>query len=498
MKIVSAQQIKNADAYTIKNEPITSLNLMERAAERLTERITAFFPSKEISFSIFCGIGNNGGDGLVVYRLLEKLDYKVNCYIIDFSEKRSEDFLSNLEKLKNLGLPIHEIQHWKSEELSLNEVIIDAVLGVGIDRPAKGLIADYIHFFNKEAHFTISVDVPTGMYSDQSNQLEDAIFKADLVFTFELPKLGLFLPPNENYIGALEVLSIGLSEEFIKSIKSPYILLTDELIRKFKKEIKKGSHKGTFGHLGVIAGQRGMMGAAVLSAQGAMRSGLGKCTVFSPSIGRDIIQIKCPEVLVNDQYGKDFIQICPDNLKDYDALVLGPGLGVNKETENAVKEMLQQDLPNMVIDADALNIIAKNEWLNQLKENTIITPHPGEFERLFGKTENRLEAIRKQQEYAQKHRIIIVLKGHHTTICLPSGEVFINNTGNPGMATAGVGDVLTGIIGSLLAQSYNPKEAALLGVYIHGLSGDLAAENQAHESIIASDIVANLGEGFLI
>lgn len=499
MKIISAQQIKKADEYTIFNEPISSLGLMERAASSFTENLIDYFPDKDVSFSIFCGIGNNGGDGLVIYRLLKKLGYAANCYVIEFSENKSPDFQNNIEQLNSLNFPFQRISKWNEKELELNEIIIDAVLGVGTDRPAQGVIADYIHFFNNESHFTISVDSPTGLFSDEPNSIEDAIFNADLVFTFEQPKLGFFIPPNENYIGALEVISIGLSQEFIDSLPSNYFVITDELIHEIKKPINKDSHKGSLGHLAIIAGQRGMMGAAILSSQASMRSGLGKCTVFSPNVGRDVLQMTNPEVLVNDQYGKDHIQICPDNLTQFDALAIGPGMGMHSETEKALEELfLKEELPPMILDADPLNCIAKNGWLDLLKKNTIITPHPGEFARLFGKTNNRLEAIKTQKENAEKYGIIIILKGHHTTVCLPDGRVFINNTGNPGLATAGSGDVLTGVIGSLLAQGYSPQNAALMGVYLHGLSGDLASEKQALESIIASDIIAHLSKSLTL
>jgi NAD(P)H-hydrate epimerase len=499
MKIISAQQVRQADENTIINEPISSLDLMERAAKKVIERLIDYFPDKDNSFSIFCGIGNNGGDGLVIYRLLSELGYKVNCIILEFSTKRSKDFKANYERLKNLGLPVNEIAEWGEQEIQLNEIVIDAVLGIGTDRPAQGVIANYIKFINKQPNFTISIDIPSGMYSDEPNAIEDIIFKADIVFTFEQPKLGLFLPPNENYIGALEIISIGLSPTFIESLHTPYSMITDDLIQKIRKPIENNSHKGSLGHLALIAGQRGMMGAAVLSSKSAMRSGVGKCTVFTPTIGRDVIQITNPEVLVNDMYGKDHIQICPDNLDEFNAIAIGPGIGVHSETELALEKILHQEkLPPMVLDADALNTIAQNDWIDLLPENSIITPHPGEFIRLFGSTKNRLESIRVQREKAQKHKVIIVLKGHHTSIGFPDGSVYINNTGNAGLATAGSGDVLTGIIGSLLAQGYSSKDAALFGVYLHGLSGDLAVEKTAKESLIASDIISFLSKGFSI
>lgn len=497
MKIISADQIKQADQFTIKNEPITSLDLMERAAENLTDRICYYFPSKETSFSLFCGIGNNGGDGLVIYRLLKERGYEANCYILNFSDKRSADFITNLQRLKEKEFTYIEIKEFQAENIYLKDIVIDAVLGVGMDRPAKGIIAQYIQFINHQSDlFTISVDMPTGMYSDKPNTSDDVLLRADIVFTFERSKIGLFLPPNENYVGASEIVPIGLSQEFIDDLDSLYYLVTDELILDIKNPIKNESHKGTMGHLAIIAGQRGMMGAAVLSSQAAMRSGVGKCTVYAPEIGRDTVQVSSPEVLVNDQFGKDYLAICPDELSNFNALAIGPGLGTHSETENVLDEILSRKLPNMVLDADALNIIAKNNWLDKISPNTILTPHPGEFSRLFGKSKNRLDTIEKQQKAAIEYKVIIILKGHHTTISLPSGETYVNDTGNQGMATAGSGDVLTGIIGAFLAQGYTPKDAAIYGVYIHGLSGDLAAEENALESIIASDIIQFLPKAF--
>lgn len=494
MKVVTAAQIRAADQFTIENEPISSIDLMERAAQNFTQDLIDTCPDLTKGFTIFCGIGNNGGDGLVIYRILKSYGFHVNCYVLNFSEKRSPDFLTNYRRLYELEYPVKEISEWVNEEIHPYTTIVDAVLGVGTDRPASGIIAAYIDYVNtlKDKH-VVSVDVPTGMYSDRPNEEQDAIINSDITITFELPKLGFFLSPNENYIKQIEICPIGLHADFINSLDTPYHLITDEQITDLHTPTLNGAHKGSMGHLGIIAGKRGMMGAACLSAKAAMRSGVGKCTVFVPKIGRDVLQVSCPEVLVNDDYGNDCLQHCPDELTFFNALAVGPGLGTSQATHEAIRQLLDRELPTLVLDADALNIIAEEKWLNRLPKGSVLTPHPGEFKRLFGSYPDRLTAIQLQQKHAKENELIIVLKGHHTSVALPNGKVYLNTTGNHGLATAGTGDVLTGIIAGLMAQGYTPLKAALIGVHLHGQCADKALKSRSTQSIIASDIIEQIG-----
>lgn len=491
MPILTANQIREADSFTIKNEPISSYDLMERAARNCYSEILKQHKNK--SFTIFAGIGNNGGDGLVIYRLLKENNIQANCFLVKFGKNLSDDCQKNFELLNEKGCDVTLIENEEGlNKVQFHDVVIDALLGVGTDRPLKGLLKEVVTKINLSKKHVVSVDMPTGLYSDFSNNLEDCILQADEVYTFEYPKKGLFLSPNSDFFNELRIIPIGLLKDFLSSLKLDTCYFDKNTAKKIEKNTLPSAHKGSFGHLALFSGSSGMIGASVLSAKAAMRSGLGKCTVFAPAIGRDVLQVAAPEVMVDDCCGEIFLRKLPSFDNNFDAIAIGPGIGKHKETSKFVEDFLDVVNCPLVIDADALNIIAEKNLLSKVSKNAILTPHPKEFERLFGKTKNREEAINLQRKMAEKHKIIIVLKGRFTSTALPNGELYFNSTGNEGMATAGSGDVLTGIIGSLLAQNYEPSEAAILGVYFHGLAGDNAAKSMSKKAIIASDIVEGL------
>jgi hydroxyethylthiazole kinase-like uncharacterized protein yjeF len=502
MKILSSQQIKQADSFTIENEPISSGNLMERAAQCCTNWIEERF-DKNFSFSIVCGLGNNGGDGLAIARILAQKGLQITVYIIEHSLNKSADFIENETRLKLLSLDnitIHYIS--KSSELKNlfssfhNHVIIDAIFGIGLNKPTEGLVKECIQLINNTGLPVISIDIPSGLYCDTLNKTTDTIIQANYTLTFQQPKLSFMFPEAADCIGVFSILNIGLNTDFINRTQSSFYFTTQHDVLSFLKTRPQAAHKGTFGHALIAAGSYGKMGAAVLAAKACMRSGVGLLTVHIPKSGYEILQTALPEAMaVTDS---EELYICNQlNQDKYNAIGIGPGIGTNTETQNVLKSLIQNTTVPLIIDADAINILSENKtWLAFLPGNTILTPHPKEFDRIAGSSETSEERLKKQQEFSIKNKCYIVLKGKNTSISCPNGDIHFNSTGNPGMATGGSGDVLTGIITSLVAQNYNALQACILGVYIHGMAGDFAAIELSQESMIASDIINNLSKSF--
>lgn len=495
MKILTAQQIKQADEFTIKNEPISSIDLMERAATRCVEWLKNKYNTDK-SFAIFCGVGNNGDDGLVIARLLAEKKYDVKVFVVEFSKNYSPDFIINLEKLKKTGIELVTLSekevHFK---IALNSIVIDAIFGSGLNKPIDGFVAEIIHQMN--THEIVSIDIPSGLFCEdnQNNNLKN-IVNANYTLTFEQPKLAMMFPQNNIFCGECIVLPIGLHPDFIKKVETPYFFTTKQDVKRLVLPRQKFSHKGTYGHALLIAGSLGKMGAAILSSKACLRSGVGLLTVHVPTVGLPILQTAVPEAMCSvDEETNYFTAI--KNTEIYQAIGIGPGIGLEKQTQNALKLLIQNvDFP-LVLDADALNILSENKtWLAFLPNNSILTPHPKEFERLVGKWSNDEDRLKLQIDFSAKNNVIVVLKGAYTSISTPLGKVHFNSSGNPGMATAGAGDVLTGIIASLLAQGYLPEDAAILGVYLHGVAGDLAKEQVGEVSMIASDIIDQLPNAY--
>ena len=493
MKLIKGNDFKHWDLYTMENEPIISIDLMERASEAFVNRFLEQYFNQEIYVDIICGRGNNGGDGLAIARILRSLFYDVNVYILDYLQEPTSDFIVNLNRLERLGdVPIHHVMD-RQPELRKDSVIIDAILGTGINKQVAGLLEDCIHYINSLPNDIVSVDMPSGLPTD--GICIGTAIHSTLVITFQLPKLSFFLRENDPFCSKWDVVDIGLLTGFLGTIDNDNYLIDEALIRKIHKARSKHSHKGTYGHALIVAGSEGKIGAAILSTEACLRAGAGLVTTCVPECGREIIHETIPEAMVLSKGYNCFNGIIED-LDNY-TIGLGPGLGTHEKTIHSLELLFENVSSPMVVDADGLNILAyRKEFLMNLPKGSILTPHYKEFQRLFGEVSSEMEMINNASEVAQKYGWIIVLKGAFSRIVTSEGAHYINTTGNPGMATAGSGDVLTGIITGLLAQGYNSVEAAVLGVYIHGLAGNLAIKRQSVESLIARDLIRNLGKAF--
>jgi len=498
MRLFRCDQIKQIDDYTIKEEPVASKDLMERAAGQVLRWFLSRFERSRRIF-VFAGPGNNGGDGLALARLLESNRYDTSVYYIAFSEKTSDDWKINYARLKSeTKVPFNYLN--SSDQfpiISSGDIIIDAVFGSGLTHMAEGLAGDIIKLINQSDATVISIDIPSGMFGeDNTKNNYDNIISADFTLSFQFPKIAFMFAENAGYLGEWTVLPIRLSEKAIRNTISSFFLSEKSDVAPILKKRNKFDHKGTFGHGLLCAGSSGKMGAAVLGAGAALRTGIGLITCHIPSSGITIVQTAMPEAMVESD--KNEMHLSEIGKADsYSAIGIGPGIGTDPESQKALNKLLTECKKPLVIDADALNIISLNkDWLSLIPAGTILTPHPGEFERLAGKTGNSFLRLKRQIELSEKFKCIIVLKGAHTSITTPDGNTFFNSTGNPGMATAGSGDVLTGMLLSLLAQGYTPENAAVLGVYLHGLAGDIASEESCYESIIASDIIKSIGKAF--
>ena len=496
MKIFTAEQIRQLDAYTIENEPIASIDLMERAALAFTYWFTEQFPETGSPIHIFCGPGNNGGDGLAIARMLHHRFYDTTVYRCRIGSSTSEDFDVNLGRLPaHGGVPVHDIEkNGRFPELSQGAILIDGIFGSGLNRPVEGFWAELLEHLNQQAATRVAIDIPSGLFADQPT--EGATFHADYTFSFETPKVAFFFPENQQRVGSWTARSIGLHPSAIEATPTPYHFANQAFIQPLLKPRSQYDHKGTFGHALLLAGSYGKMGAAVLSSRACLRAGAGLVSVHVPKCGYEIIQASVSEAMANIDRHQFLFSEAPE-LEGYAAIGIGCGLGQKKVTRKALLGLLKKARQPLVIDADALNILGKHQkWQQYIPKGSILTPHPKEFERLFGKTSNGFERNELQRKKARELGIHIVLKGAHTCIAAPDGTCFFNSTGNPGMATAGSGDVLTGIITGILGQGYAPMEAALLGVFLHGLAGDLAAEELGQEAMIAGDITKKLGAAF--
>jgi NAD(P)H-hydrate epimerase len=496
MKIFSAAQIRACDAYTVHSSGISSTDLMERAASKCADWITAHF-SKESLFVVLCGTGNNGGDGLALTRILHHAGYGVKAFQLAISETMTRDCAINWQRLNDLDASLLDKVAADTfiTDIPENIIIIDAIFGTGLNRPLDGWTAQFINQINQLPNRRLSIDIPSGMPADTLPQDGAAIFNPGDTLSFQFYKRSFLHPETGRYAGNIHLLDIGLDPSFIRGTQTNYQIVDKETIAAFYHPREPFSHKGTFGLALLIGGSYGMMGAISLSIRGALRAGAGKVKSLVPECGYSIIQSLAPEAMCITS-GKNDIEAIA-GWETVDAVGIGPGMEKNKATIAAVEAFLEQYKEPLVIDAGALNIIAeRNELLHKIPAGSILTPHPKEFERLFGETANSMMRLEQARTQAMRYNIVIVLKDRYTAIVTPEGECWYNITGNAGLASGGSGDVLTGIITGLLAQGYIPVQAAMLGVYLHGLSADLALEKQSMESMIAGDIVAYLGEAF--
>ena len=495
MKIFLTRDLKEIDNRTIKEQNISSLDLMERAAIAATDELMARW-DRNTNVILFAGPGNNGGDTLAIARLLNSYGYNTTTYLFNPKGTLSPDCQKNKEKLLSQeGVKLFEItKEFDPPELTSETLVVDGLFGVGLNAPIEGGFASVIQYINSYDSTVVAIDIPSGLFGENNSQnLTRNIIKAQLTLTFETPKLAFMFPENEKYTGEVVILDINLSKTAKEETSSKFFFTERSDVKGWLNKRNKFSHKGIFGNALLVAGSYGMMGAAVLAAKACMRTGVGVMAVHGPECGYTVMQTSVPEARYKADKNPRIISIIPD-MTGYNAIGIGPGIGMDNNTGWVLRMSLKDIKRPLVMDADALNFLASNkELLNVLPANTILTPHPKEFERLFGKTDNGFERLEKAIEMAMHYNLIIVLKGAYTAVCLPNGEVHFNSTGNPGMATAGSGDVLTGIILSLLAQNYLPEQAAILGVYIHGLAGDLSLSLNCEESMIASDIVNQIG-----
>lgn len=464
---------------------------MERAAEAFVLWFIGRYPITS-SIAAVCGTGNNGGDGLAIARILTSKGFNFQIIIVGDTKKSSKDFSINLKRVTG-EVPILDFH----PDLSFRsyDIIIDGIFGSGLNKPATGDHAKAIQKMNEAKAEIIAIDIPSGLACD-SKMEGGAIAKANTTVSFQVPKLSFFLPETGNYVNDWHVVDIGLNEKFILETDSPYQALDPSFIRSKLEKRPKFFHKGDAGRALLVSGSLGKMGAAVLASRACLKAGIGLLTVHCPKSGNSILQTAVPEAMLDLDSADNFISETK-SIESYDIIGIGPGIGMHEPTDDALRRYIEIAKKPMVIDADGLNILAENpEFLPLLPANSILTPHPGEFQRLAGPWSDDFERLSIQGYFSKKNNVIVVLKNAHTSITAPDGRVYFNTTGNPGMATAGAGDVLTGIITALVGQGYSPLNSALLGVYLHGLSGDLAKKTLTDFSIVATDLIDHLPMAF--
>jgi NAD(P)H-hydrate epimerase len=491
LPLLTSPQIREGDAYTIAHEPISSVDLMERASKAFVGWFVNHFPDKKRSISIYCGTGNNGGDGLAIARMLNEHQYRsVNIKITRFSDKASDDFNTNFNRLWQTGIPVIEIKPGESFPNEDCPIIIDALLGTGLNKPLDGDYKRLVNHINSLKATVVAVDVPTGFFSEGEMPQEAIVLNADLVITFQQPKINFLLPESALYINCWEAVNIGISEKFVRSLNSQYQAIEEKDIRKLLKPRHKFSNKGTYGHALIIAGQDETMGAALLSAAASTYAGSGLTTACIPKCGLTALNSYMPELMAIVRTGAEVPVIEWDK---FNSIGIGPGLGKQEDSMALFADVLSNYKKPMVIDADALNLLAiyKELW-SGIPANSILTPHMKEFDRLFGVHTNWWKRIQTGIEKAKEHQLYILLKNDYTITITPEGKVYFNTTGNPAMATGGMGDVLTGIITSLLAQKYSSEEACLIGAYVHGKAGDELALPNRVNVIMPGQLAARL------
>lgn len=498
MKIFACKQIADIDKYTIEHEPIESIDLMERASMKLYEWVVDHYDESKL-VKIFVGPGNNGGDGLALARLLRNQDYQIQVYLIKIGNRLSPDAQVNLERLQNISSDtIIEVDSVSDlPELHEDDLLIDALFGSGLTRPLKGLAYDVVQTMNHSEATIVAIDIPSGLMGENNSQNDlHGIIKADFTLSFQFPKLAFLFPENQKYVGEWFVLLIGLHQEKIDREQTPYRKLSMSFVKSLLIRRNKFDHKGTFGHGLLISGSYGKMGASILASKACLRSGIGLLSSHIPRLGYEIMQTAVPEAMVSIDRSDLMFTEYPD-LAQFKAIGIGPGIDKKQNTYRALRSLLQECKVPCVLDADAINLIGENpELKEELPIGTVFTPHMKEFERLIGKTSDPYTRNQKQIEFAKQYQAVVVLKGAYSAIACPDGTCYFNSTGNPGMATAGSGDVLTGIILSLLAQGYSSHIAAIIAVYVHGLAGDLAAEDLGWQALTAGDIINYLPQAW--
>lgn len=506
MKIVTSQQIKNIDRRAIHGFGIPGPVLMENAAAAVMAEMERFFEGlANARIGIICGKGNNGGDGLALARRLSIRGVAVRVALLSSFAAVKGEAKVNLSILRKTDVEL--VQNASSRSLAdiiaWSDVLVDAMLGVGLSSPLKGTYAQAVDMINASGNPVVAVDIPTGIDADTGAVLGAAV-KADLTVTMALLKRGLVLYPGAAYAGAVRIADIGIPREVIEKEKASMSLLDRGAVRGVISTRVLDAHKGDFGHLMVVAGSPGKAGAAVMAAAGALRAGAGLVSVATPNNLVPIIQSRIAEAMCvpsaesrEGTLGVGSEEELLKAMRKMSACAIGPGLSTHYETVQAVRSLIQRLTIPAVIDADGLNaLVGFTDILKRVKASVILTPHPGEMGRLLGISSDEVQKdrITIASGFALKHNVTLVLKGAATLVATPQGWVFVNSTGNPGMATGGTGDALTGMIGGFLAQGYGASQAACLGVYLHGLAGDLAAKEKGETSMLAGDLIEKIPE----
>lgn len=497
VKVFNVSQIKKIDGCTVVNQRITSIDLMEKASLAISEKLIRILDINQ-RILVFAGMGNNGGDALAIARILLSKHFKLQVFIVAPDGRFSDDCLVNkecLERLADVKL-IRESQD--IPQVPVDSIVVDGLFGSGLNRPLEGVFLDVVKAINASKSKVISIDMPSGLFVENNvNNNPEGIIKAEKVFTFQFPKLSLLLPDSANYCRKMIVVNIGLCDRCIDEEDTDFFFVERSDVAHLLLPRDTFSHKGTFGKALLIAGTYGKMGAAVLSARACLRTGVGLLTMHVPRCGVEILQTAVPEAMVSADRLLENVSRIEINIDQF-VVGVGPGIGTDEKTKSLLYDLFEKSSQPMVIDADALNLISMDESLqDRIPPKSILTPHPTEFDRLTGDvSENGYERLQKARTFAEKHDVYIVLKGAYSAIVTPERKVYFNSTGNPGMATGGSGDVLTGMITSLLAQKYLPLNAAILGVYLHGLAGDLAAKSKSQQGMLPSDMIEYIGKAY--
>ncbi|MBT9189587.1 NAD(P)H-hydrate dehydratase [Zobellia russellii] len=497
MKIFSSKQIYEADKATIKKNNISSDQLMEGVAVQLFNWLHLRIQGAPVKIHLFCGIGNNGGDGIALARHLQEHGYNIGVYVVNYSKKRSDDFLVNLDRLKDRKIwPEFLDDSSVLPEIGRDDIIVDAIFGIGLNRAPDSWVVNLFEHIEKSKAFVLSVDIPSGLFTDRVPEDEKAVVKANHTLSFQVPKLVFFLPETGIFTEQWEVLDIGLDPEFLVNTETEYELIGKNEMLPVYIPREKFSHKGTHGHGLIVGGSYGKIGAVHLASKACLYAGSGLVTAFVPKCGYIPLQTNFPEAMVltdNDENHISKLEF------DIDPTVVGIGVGLGKDasTVKALDEFLGDNKKPLVIDADALNILSENKaLLGKIPAQTVLTPHPKELERLIGSWKDDFDKLKKAKEFSKKYDCVLVIKGSHT-ITIYDDKGYVNTTGNPGMGTGGTGDVLTGVITGLIAQGYNPLNAAVFGVYLHGRAGDIAVEKTGYQALTASHIVDAIGLAFI-
>ena len=472
---------------------------MERAAGQCFTFIHERLQGAPVPFRIFCGLGNNGGDGLAIARMLIEHGYVVHVYIVNFSDSRSDDFMVNYNRLQDMGNWPEQLRGTADFPIiAKDDIVIDGIFGIGLHKPMPDWVCELVRHINSANAFTVAIDMPSGLCTDRAPFDPEAVIYANTVLTFQCPKLVFYLPETGIYVQDVEVLDIGLDTEYLDQVEPVGIRIGKQEILRLYKPRERFAHKGTYGHVLTVGGSYGKIGSMVLSTKASLCTGAGLATAYIPKCGYTSLQVAVPEAMVITSLNTEYLDRIDFKDKIEPSVVaVGMGMGTDPQTQTAFLELLQNCEIPLVVDADGLNCLAKYpDGLSYLPGNSVLTPHPGELKRLLGKWTDDFDKLDKAKAFSKKYKCILVIKGANT-IVVHEDKLYCNTTGNPGMASAGMGDVLSGMISSLIAQQYDPLQAAIMGVYLHGSAADIAVRTSSYQGLTAGIVVDTIGKAFL-